>query len=201
MCAGGVVLDLSRLYPNLNFVLQDRPAVLEKAREVLTDAHLNGLDSRISFVPHDFFEENPVKGAEVYHLRWILSVLYLFYQTISDDACRHDWPDDECVVILRAIRASMNSNSRILATELVMNTTLGCDELTSAPPPLPANYGVATRLAHEVDMNVMTVLNGGFERTPEEIHALAERADLELVKIWECRGLVSVVELRLPAEV
>ena len=83
MCAGGVVLDLSRLYQDLNFVLQDRPAVLEKAREVLTDAHLDGLDSRIAFVPHDFFEENPVKGAEVYHLRWILSVLYICFTQLS----------------------------------------------------------------------------------------------------------------------
>lgn len=44
-------------------------------------------------------------------------------------------------------------------------------------------------------IGMMSLLNG-VERTPEEFIDLAEKAGLRLIKLWECRGLVHVIEMR-----
>lgn len=100
--------------------------------------------------------------------------------------------------ILRGIRVSMRPSSRILIADQVMNTTLGCPEIAPAPAPLPANYGIATRFAHERDLDMLALING-VERTPAQFRSLAARSGLEVARIWECRGIISVVEMRLPS--
>lgn len=97
---GGFSMQLSHLYPNLHFVVQDRAPVLKQAEsEVWPKENPSALqEGRVTFTPHNFFDKNPVKGAEVYWLRYII----------------HDWSDDYCVQILSAIRRSMGPKSRIL---------------------------------------------------------------------------------------
>ena len=123
---GGFSLQLSQLYPQLKFIIQDRAAVLQQAETIIWPKdNPNALvQQQVQFCPHDFFEPNPVKEADVYWLRYIL----------------HDWSDDYCVRILAAIKPSMGPRSRILICDQVMNTTLGSDELVAAPAPLPANW-------------------------------------------------------------
>lgn len=41
----------------------------------------------------------------------------------------------------------------------------------------------------------MLTLFNGMERTPDDLSILAKRADLEVTKIWECRGMVSITEI------
>lgn len=50
--------------------------VLEKAREeVWPRENPAALESgQVEFQPHDFFQENPVKGADIYWLRYIMLV-------------------------------------------------------------------------------------------------------------------------------
>ncbi|KAI1261349.1 S-adenosyl-L-methionine-dependent methyltransferase [Xylariaceae sp. FL1019] len=179
---GGFSLQLSHLYPNLNFVVQDRaPALKQAETDVWPRENANALETgRVKFMPHDFFKTNPVKNAEVYWLRYIL----------------HDWSDEYCVQILSAIRPSMGPRGRILICDQVMNTTMGCDELPAAPEPLPANWGYYTRYSHQRDMAMMSIING-IERKPAEFRELVERAGLRLRKIWDCRSQVGLVEVVL----
>lgn len=97
---GGLPLHLSRKYPDLQFVVQDRRPVLEQAQsQVWPKENPEALASgRVTFMPHDFFSKNPVQAADVYWLRYII----------------HDWSDEYCVKILSAIKASMGPKSRIL---------------------------------------------------------------------------------------
>jgi hypothetical protein len=90
----------------------------------------------------------------------------------------------------------MSTQSRLLIADIVVNTTLGCDEIESAPKPLLANYGQAMGYAHRMDLNMMMMLNGK-ERTPTEFRCLIKAAGLKLFKIWECRGPLSIIECRL----
>ena len=66
-------LELAKRFSDLSFVLQDRAPVIEKAKAVwahkVPDAVASG---RITFMVHDFFTEQPVKGAEVYLMRHIM---------------------------------------------------------------------------------------------------------------------------------
>lgn len=91
----------------------------------------------------------------------------------------------------------MTRQSRVLICDQVMNTTTGSKELASAPWPLPANYGYWTRYAHQRDLAMMGIING-IERTPEQFRSIVERAGLRLVKVWECRSCVGIVECALP---
>ncbi|KAI4085799.1 MAG: hypothetical protein LQ344_008124 [Seirophora lacunosa] len=178
---GGFDMQL-RLYPKLNFVIQDRGPVLQRAAQNTWPKEVSAAltDGRVRFMEHDFFNPNPVHGAEVYWLRYIL----------------HDWADDYCVRILSAIRAAMVPRSRILICDQVMNTTNGCAEFRSAPKPLLANYGYYTRYSHQRDLCMMGTLNG-IERTPAQFEVLIENAGLKLEKIWECRSQVNIIEVRL----
>ncbi|KUI69008.1 Demethylsterigmatocystin 6-O-methyltransferase [Cytospora mali] len=180
---GGFCLQLSHLYPDLNFVLQDRGPVLKQAATAIWPKENPSAirQGRVRFAPHNFFDPNPEKGADIYWLRYIL----------------HDWADDYCVRILSSIKASMGPKSRILICDQVMNTTLGSDELQPAPAPLPANWGYYTRYSHQRDLAMMSIING-IERKPSEFRALAESAGLKLNKIWDCRSQVGLVELVLP---
>ncbi|KAK4653881.1 hypothetical protein QC762_511060 [Podospora pseudocomata] len=179
---GGFVLQLLPIYPRLKFVVQDRPENVERGeREIFPAKAPDALAAgRVKFMPHDFFTENPVKNADVYWLRGIL----------------HDWSDDYCVSILKAVKASMGPKSRILICDPVMNTTFGCDEIEAAPSPLPANYGYHVRYCHNRDIGLMATING-IERTPSEFKALFEEAGLRLVKFWDTRSMVGITEAGL----
>ncbi|KAI1635562.1 S-adenosyl-L-methionine-dependent methyltransferase [Biscogniauxia mediterranea] len=67
---GFVCADLARRWRNLRFVVQDLPRTVESApRPVCADPQCA---ARIALEAHDFFDEQPVRGADVYFLRWIL---------------------------------------------------------------------------------------------------------------------------------
>ncbi|KAG2416263.1 hypothetical protein HFD88_007456 [Aspergillus terreus] len=87
---GGFALQLSKVYPDLRFVIQDRGPVIQQALEsVWPNENPAALkDQRVQFMEHSFFDKNPVEGADVYYLRYVL----------------HDWSDDYCVNILSRIR-------------------------------------------------------------------------------------------------
>lgn len=71
---GGFDIQLSRLYPKLKFVIQDRGPVLEQGEHaVWPKENPQALaDGRVRFMQHDFFDVNPVKDADVYWLRYIM---------------------------------------------------------------------------------------------------------------------------------
>ncbi|KAJ5817766.1 hypothetical protein N7447_007774 [Penicillium robsamsonii] len=78
-------------------VLQDLEETIRRAPEV------NGVD----FMVHDFFTQQPVKGAKFYYLRAIL----------------HDWEDDKSVEILKQIIPAMSEDSQILIDDLALPNT------------------------------------------------------------------------------
>lgn len=79
--SGGMSLDLAKRFPQLQFIVQDRPPVLEKARSVWSSELPMSLETeRTKLMPHDFFTEQPVKGAAVYLMRYILYV-YCYFST------------------------------------------------------------------------------------------------------------------------
>ncbi|KAI0789377.1 S-adenosyl-L-methionine-dependent methyltransferase [Abortiporus biennis] len=191
---GGMCIDLAKRYPQLKFIVQDREGVITNAPSIWQRDFPQALEEkRVVFRQHDFFTEQPVKNAEVYNLRYIM----------------HDWSDEECIRILSSLRPALGPNSRILICDQVMNKTYqpntdsgsfnaegsNVPHGTLAPYPLLANYGIAHRFKHFRDLNMLTTINGR-ERTAEEFESLAKKSGLEVVKVWECRGIVWITELR-----
>ena len=94
---GLVCIALAKEYPDLQFVVQDLPKVIEDAK-TKSPAEMS---HRVTFQAHDFFEEQPVKNADIYYFRWIL----------------HDWSDKYCVKILQALIPALKPGARLLFSE------------------------------------------------------------------------------------
>ncbi len=70
---GDAAFALARKYSDFHLIVQELPEVVQNSKEKL------GLN--VKFMAHDFFEAQPIKGADVYYFRWIL----------------HNWPDKHCI--------------------------------------------------------------------------------------------------------
>lgn len=78
----------------------------------------------------------------------------------------------------------------------MLNTYVSPEHSFSTPPaPLPANYGIASRFQHMLDLNMLAHFNAR-ERPPEEWKSIAKEAGLRVEKFWECRGVVWITEMR-----
>ena len=96
---GAVSILLAEAFPDLHFVVQDLPEVIEGAREKVP-AHVA---QRIEFVPHSAFDDQPVV-ADAYVLRAVLS----------------NWPDKYCVQILRRLVPALRHGARILISDSIV---------------------------------------------------------------------------------
>ncbi len=90
----------------------------------------------------------------------------------------HDWPDDECVAILSAIRRAANENSTLLIIEGVIS------------------QDQADPRARTLDMIMLTV-TGGRERRASEFTALFDRAGFRLDRVIETASPMRIVEASL----
>lgn len=97
---GSLSIALCHEYPQLSCIVQDRSEVTETGKAKLPSA----LVDRLSFMEHNFFHDQPVKGAEVYILRWVL----------------HDWSDTYAIKILRALGLALTPKSKLLICEAVL---------------------------------------------------------------------------------
>lgn len=160
-------MALAEAYPQLSFTVQDLAEVIPPR------ANKGGICARLQFQAQNFFNPQPVSGADVYLLRMIL----------------HNWGADDAVRILSGIIPAMSEQSRII----VMDTVL------PAPGSVPASRERILRLR---DMAMMQVFNS-HERTLEDWKLLFEKADkrLKLRGVNQPVGSVmSLMELTLDKE-
>lgn len=98
---GHVSVHLARLFPQLHFIVQDLAEVVEGASLTL---HEEISHDRLKFMAHDMFTEQPVSGAEVYLLRYVL----------------HDWGDKYCVEILRKLIPGLKHGAKVVIQDHVL---------------------------------------------------------------------------------
>ncbi|CAO1605806.1 hypothetical protein XANCAGTX0491_009312 [Xanthoria calcicola] len=97
---GGISIALAQKHPSVRCVVQDKSDVVRIGR----DRQPHDLRSRVSFMEHDFFSTQPIKGAEVYLLRWIL----------------HDWSDKYAAHILRALIPALKKSAKVVLYEMIV---------------------------------------------------------------------------------
>ncbi|KAJ5960860.1 Winged helix-turn-helix transcription repressor DNA-binding [Penicillium vulpinum] len=101
--------DFRRKWPEVpgRLVLQDLPEVVVSVKDLHPSIEVTG---------HDFFTEQPIKGARAYYMHSVL----------------HDWPDELCRKILANIVAAMKPGySKVLVNENVIPDTGAYWETTS----------------------------------------------------------------------
>ncbi|GAA2097404.1 methyltransferase [Streptomyces albiaxialis] len=151
---GGLLRQVLTEAPGLTGVLYDRP---ETIAENLLDGEA-ALAGRWRAEGGDFFASVP-EGGDLYLLKNIL----------------HDWPDEDCLRILRAVRRATVPGTRLLVVDAVLP-----DDGTAHP-------------AVALDIVMLMVLRGR-ERTADEFAALLADAGFRLVRVLPTRSMSSVVE-------
>jgi SAM-dependent methyltransferase len=119
------------------------------------------MDGRIEVQAGDFLHGVP-DGADLYLLVRVL----------------HDWPDEDCVRILKNCRAAMPTNARLLIVE----------QLLEPDPQLgrPSMY--------LLDVQMMAMFGRARERTHEEFKRLLLASGLDLVRQLPTESVVSIIE-------
>lgn len=96
--SGHVSLALAKKFNNLSMTVQDMEKVVEHATVP------EEFQGRVKFMAHDILAQQPVRGADVYYLRWIL----------------HNWSDKYCMVILRALVPALKRGAKVIINETLM---------------------------------------------------------------------------------
>jgi O-methyltransferase domain len=97
---GGVSRALANATTNLKLIVQDLPGTVKEGESLLPE----NLKERVTFMPHDFFTEQPVKGADVYFFRFIL----------------HNWSDGYCTKILKNLLPALKDGSKVVIYEFLI---------------------------------------------------------------------------------
>ncbi|ESK87498.1 hypothetical protein Moror_10910 [Moniliophthora roreri MCA 2997] len=181
---GSQSLIVAKAFPSIKFVVQDRPAVIKDAEKFWADAMPEALQSgRVVLSDHDFFQDQPVRGADVYYLRMIL----------------HDWADSYCLQILKKLKAAAGSTSKLLIVDSIMS--YACEDMTVAkeipggigivpPKPLLPNWGHASAFNYMADTQMMSIMNGT-ERTLAQLDDLLHRAGWKVDRVYRGPELAS----------
>lgn len=96
---GGVSRALAEAFPGIKFIVQDLAGTVEEGQKLLPAE----LKSQITFMPHDFFQEQPVKNADIFFFRFIL----------------HNWSDKYATQILRNLIPAMKDGTRVVIYEFL----------------------------------------------------------------------------------
>jgi len=162
---GGNGLLLSAILsanPQVRGILFDLPRVVEQARPQLAAA---GVAERCDIQEGDFFERVPA-GADAYMMSHIV----------------HDWDDDRCRTLLRACRAGMAPEARLLVIDVII-----------APGDNRFDQGKLT------DMQMLFVLTGR-ERTALEFRDLLASAGFTIRRIVRTAAPECIIEA-IPSDV
>jgi cyclopropane fatty-acyl-phospholipid synthase-like methyltransferase len=135
---GGFITAILQAHPGVRGILTELDRALPGAR-----AHLaaNGLADRCDVVACDFFTDPLPPGADGYLLAHII----------------HNWDDEQALAILRAVRAAIPDDGRLLLVEAI----------------IPDDD--SPHLAKDLDIRLLTIVPGG-ERTESEYARLLATA-------------------------
>ena len=160
--AGGLGLLLAtvlRAHPEIRGTLYDLPRVIDRAKTGPLESVLN----RCDFASGDMFVSVP-QGADAYMMKHII----------------HDWPDEDCVKLLKACRKAVNPGGRLLVIDNVIR---------------PGNDFAPGKF---LDLQ-MLIFPGGRERTEQEFRQLFDAAGWRLTRVIPTAVPESIVEA-VPSE-
>ena len=140
---GFVCIELAKMYPEMKFVVQDLPKTVASAPQLEGD-----VGERVSFQAHDFFTEQPVKGADVYLFRWIL----------------HNHSDKYSEKMLRALIPALKKGARVVINDHCLRDGYGEERLWDE------------KIIRTMDLVMLTLLNAK-ERSEGEFRELFKAVD------------------------
>jgi len=162
---GHIAIPLATKFPKLKVIVQDMESVIKGAESEVPPE----IAPRVQFMAHDFFTEQPIRGADVYYMRWIM----------------HNWSDKYCILILRGLIPALKNGARILIHEMCL--------------PEPGKGALwKERILRTMDLSMLGAFNGK-ERDCDDWQFLFKEADerFKFVGLKDSEGsALSFVEAR-----
>ncbi|KAJ5372865.1 hypothetical protein N7517_004871 [Penicillium concentricum] len=161
---GHIARALADHCPTVQCIVQDRPEVIAQAEQALPVY----LQDRIRFQVHDFFQNQPVHGADVYLLRHVL----------------HDWSNKYARKILQALIPALKPGAKVVLNDRII------------PGYGEAHY-LKEREARDYDMYMLALQNAQ-ERTPDDWKYLFRDTDsrFNVTRISQpSKSYLSIVEV------
>ncbi|CRL28936.1 O-methyltransferase, COMT, eukaryota [Penicillium camemberti] len=161
---GHIARALADHCPTVQCIVQDPPEVILQAEQALPA----NLQDRIRFQPHDFFQDQPVHGADIYLLRHVL----------------HDWSNKYARKILQALIPALKPGAKVVLND------------RSIPGYGEAHY-LKEREARDYDLYMLGLQNAQ-ERTPDDWKSLFRDTDsrFNVTKISQpSKSYLSIMEV------
>jgi hypothetical protein len=152
---GVLMTEILTANPLMEGIVAEIPSVIKKTKKIIQD---RDIEERCQALECDFFKSIPA-GSDAYLLSNIL----------------HDWPDEQCHIILTNCHKAMKAESKLLVMEMVI------------PP------GNEPSVAKLLDIE-MLVITGGRERTEAEFKSLLESSGFKLSRIIPTKENVCIIE-------
>ena len=152
---GALMVEILNANSLMKGIVADTLPVVQEANKIIA---ARGMTDRCQAVECDFFKNIPA-GSDAYLMSNIL----------------HDWPDEQCRIILGNCGQAMKTESRLLVVEMII--------------PLGNEPSVAKLL--DLEMLVMT---GGRERTESEFKDLFESSGFKLSRIIPTKENICILE-------
>ncbi len=152
---GALMTEILIANPLMHGIVAEIPSVIQKAGERI---RAQGLEDRCKTIECNFFKEIPA-GSDCYLMSHIL----------------HDWPADQCKIILNNCHKTMKPGTRLLIVEMIV------------PP------GNQPSIAKLLDLE-MLVTTGGCERTENEYKTLLKTSGFKLARIITTKESISIIE-------
>ncbi|KAI8675024.1 Methyltransf-2 domain-containing protein [Fusarium keratoplasticum] len=146
---GFVCVDLGKKWKKMKFVVQDLQKTVDSAPKPICEDQ--DVAERITLQAHDFFTEQPVKGADVYFFRWII----------------HNYSTPYAIKILKNLIPALKPGARIVIND-------HCLRVPGSENPWDE------KVMRSMDMVMMVLLNAQ-ERTEKEFEDLFKAADERFV--------------------
>ena len=153
---GVLMAEILIANPLMEGIVADTPSVIQKTGKKI---QARGIEDRCQAVECDFFEKIPA-GSDAYLMSNIL----------------HDWPDEQCRIILTNCHRAMKTESKLLVVEMVI---------------APGNEPSVAKL---LDLE-MLVITGGRERTEAEFNNLFVWTGFKPSRIIPTKESVCVIEV------
>ncbi|KAJ3519830.1 hypothetical protein NM688_g9245 [Phlebia brevispora] len=181
---GNFSLEVAKIRPDLTFILEDRPPVMEKAEKYWKkQAPQLSASGNVHFIGHDFFVPQPNLPVQpdVFFMRTIL----------------HDWSDPFARKILLNLRHASKPDTKLLIIDTLIeyacpndgteSTQIPGYEPPKAPTPLLPNMGYSSVASYDLDMIMLNNLNAN-ERTVTAFRDLLASAGWRLYEIRKNPG-------------
>jgi len=153
---GSLLVAIMANGPEIRGVLLEQPELLAEADRVLSE---RGFRDRCQLLAGNFFDPIPAEG-EVWALSQVL----------------HDWPDAQCLAILRRCREGMRPTDRLLVIEMLT---------------VPCEPNVQVGL---IDMVMLMYFGEARQRTVDEYRQLFDLTRFSLTRVLPTAGAFSIVE-------